>query len=356
VARRGGAPAASGEGMAPADARVPPLPARSARLRLYRATVLPRIALFSPPLRAIMSVRVPLNNRSCLVVGGSRGIGKEFARQLLGKDCRVVATSRREPSRVTEVAPPSPRLALPHRGLCARGGPRIREGCGHATAPVPRARVDPAPARAPGPQLSDLRQGPGGDRLSVVQCDVASAESVDACCEGLRDAVEGGFDFVLVASGVRWMTPEGYGKEPALRDVAPGHMTDAFVTNALGPLLVAQGLVRHGLLRSPSLIANLSSKMGSIQDNGSGGAYPYRASKAALNAVTKSLAVDLAGDGVGCVVLHPGWVRTDMTGGNGLIDCDECVSGLIRVLEDTGSLARADPDTWYDYAGRVVPW
>lgn len=92
--------------------------------------------------------------------------------------------------------------------------------------------------------------------------------------------------------------------------------------------------------------------MGSIDDNGSGSDYAYRASKAALNIVNKSLSIDLAGDDICCVLLHPGYVRTDMTGWEGSIDTQTCVEGLLAVLESDRQLN----GRWYDFAGKEVPW
>lgn len=76
--------------------------------------------------------------------------------------------------------------------------------------------------------------------------------------------------------------------------------------NTIGPLLTAQALVKQGLLARGSTYAILTSKMGSLEDNGSGGSYAYRASKAGVNQVAKSLSVDLEAKGITVVLLHPG--------------------------------------------------
>lgn len=95
-----------------------------------------------------------------------------------------------------------------------------------------------------------------------------------------------------------------------------------------------------------------TTQVGSIDDNGSGGGYAYRASKAALNIVTKSLSIDLQKEGVTCTLLHPGWVKTDMTSNNGLIDVETSVGGMIGVLESGVDLQ----GSWHDYAGKSIPW
>ncbi|GAB4820963.1 hypothetical protein N2152v2_008009 [Parachlorella kessleri] len=92
--------------------------------------------------------------------------------------------------------------------------------------------------------------------------------------------------------------------------------------------------------------------MGSIDDNTSGGCYSYRASKAALNIVTKSLAIDLQSEGITSVLLHPGYVRTDMTGWQGLVTAEASAAGLLHVLES----GRPLNGRWYAYDGKEIPW
>lgn len=121
--------------------------------------------------------------------------------------------------------------------------------------------------------------------------------------------------------------------------------------NSLGPLRVVEAL-RESLGRGAK-IGIVTSRMGSIADNGSGGAYGYRMSKAAVNAAGMSLAQDLKAEGISVVLLHPGYVRTDMTGGNGLIDADESARGLIAriselTLETTGTFKHTN--------GESLPW
>ena len=93
--------------------------------------------------------------------------------------------------------------------------------------------------------------------------------------------------------------------------------------------------------------------MGSVEDNGSGSGYAYRASKAALNVATKSLSIDLAPAGITSVLLHPGYVRTKMTLGQGFIDSDESAAGLIRVMEGAAGPINGQ---WYDYKLQAIPW
>jgi NAD(P)-dependent dehydrogenase (short-subunit alcohol dehydrogenase family) len=100
-------------------------------------------------------------------------------------------------------------------------------------------------------------------------------------------------------------------------------------------------------------IVTISSKMGSITDNTSGGVYIYRSSKAALNAVMKSLSIDLRDQGFTVVVLNPGWVRTDMGGSGASIDSFESVAGMRDVINN---LRTEDSGRFLHYDGSEIPW
>jgi NAD(P)-dependent dehydrogenase (short-subunit alcohol dehydrogenase family) len=93
--------------------------------------------------------------------------------------------------------------------------------------------------------------------------------------------------------------------------------------------------------------------MGSIDDNTSGGSYPYRSSKAAVNMVMKSLSLDLASRGIACVLLHPGWVRTDMGGSSGKLSPAQSIGELRKLIAKLGP---GDSGKFYDYDGSEIPW
>ena len=124
-----------------------------------------------------------------------------------------------------------------------------------------------------------------------------------------------------------------------------------FEVNALGPLRVAQALLRH-LVRG-SKVAIMTSRMGSIADNESGGYYGYRASKAAVNAIGKSLAVDLQPRGIGVYLLHPGYVATDMVGGGGDISPAQAAQRLVGVLD---GLSMEQSGSFWHSNGSALPW
>ena len=107
------------------------------------------------------------------------------------------------------------------------------------------------------------------------------------------------------------------------------------------------------LLGKQKVIALMSSKMSSLSDNTSGGTYIYRSSKAALNAVGRSLSVDLAAQGIKVALMHPGWVKTDMGGPNALISTEESVAGIRDVLTQ---LTPDQSGLLLNYDGTVIPW
>ncbi|PAU76503.1 short-chain dehydrogenase [Halomonas salipaludis] len=121
--------------------------------------------------------------------------------------------------------------------------------------------------------------------------------------------------------------------------------------NAYAPLRVAEALL--GCLGEGSKIANITSRMGSIADNDSGGRYGYRASKAALNAFGKSLAVDLAPRGIAVAQLHPGYVQTRMVNFGGLISPDEAAAGIAARIE---ALSLETSGGFWHSNGEPLPW
>jgi NAD(P)-dependent dehydrogenase (short-subunit alcohol dehydrogenase family) len=129
--------------------------------------------------------------------------------------------------------------------------------------------------------------------------------------------------------------------------------TQAFRVNVMAPFRMAEAFVSSVARSKLKIIATLSSKMGSMADNTSGGSYMYRSSKAAINMVNKSMSLDLHSNGITAVVFHPGWVQTDMGGPNALITVEQSVAGLRTVI---GKLALADSGKFFAYDGQEIPW
>ena len=123
--------------------------------------------------------------------------------------------------------------------------------------------------------------------------------------------------------------------------------------NLIAPLTVTQAIIENIKKGSDKKIYFLSSQLGSIGDNTSGGMYIYRSSKAALNQVVKSLSVDLKPIGITVISLHPGWVKTDMGGPNAPVSIDESVKGMMKVIDATDI---GNTGTFLNYDGKELPW
>lgn len=188
----------------------------------------------------------------------------------------------------------------------------------------------------------DLKRQPGD--ISVREMDHLDFERVHAVAKTWKKEA---IDLLLLNAGV-------YGPRPCtFGGMDYEAWEEVMWCNAMAPLKVAEAFVDHVARSDRRMIAAVSSKMGSMADNASGGSYIYRSSKAALNAVMKSLSVDLAPRGVSVVILHPGWVRTDMGGPSALIDAAESVTGMRRVLERQGTDLNG---RFMNFDGRDIPW
>jgi NAD(P)-dependent dehydrogenase (short-subunit alcohol dehydrogenase family) len=150
-----------------------------------------------------------------------------------------------------------------------------------------------------------------------------------------------------------WLNPGILNRDSlgALDAEAVEGMRRQFEVNALGPLRVAQAL--RGNLGEGSKVAIITSRMGSIADNDSGGSYGYRASKAAVNAIGKSLAVDLLPRGIAVFLLHPGYVATDMVGGHGDVTPAQAAERLIARVD---GLDLARTGSFWHANGTALPW
>lgn len=212
-----------------------------------------------------------------------------------------------------------------------------------------------------------------GIGLALAQCSLERGDEVIAVCRHRSEAlersaarVEAGIDVtdadalaalarrldgkrvdrLLLNAGV--MTREALGR---IDEAGFDDMRRQFEINSLGPLRVTQALLGH--LGEGSKIGILTSRMGSVADNGSGGYYGYRASKAAVNAIGKSLAVDLQPRGIAVFLFHPGYVATDMVGGKGDLTPTQS-AGLL--LERLDGLDLAQTGSFWHANGSELPW
>jgi NAD(P)-dependent dehydrogenase (short-subunit alcohol dehydrogenase family) len=143
----------------------------------------------------------------------------------------------------------------------------------------------------------------------------------------------------------------GLFKNETLGELNIDTIRDQFEVNAIAPLKVTQALLPF--LALGSKVANITSRMGSIEDNTSGAYYGYRASKAALNAFTKSLAVDLKPHDIAVCVLHPGYVQTRMVNFAGDLTPEQAAAGLIQRVEE---LNLENTGGFWHSNGTPLPW
>lgn len=227
-----------------------------------------------------------------LVTGANRGLGLEFARQYAAEGWQVLAACR------------APDAAADLQALAAASGERIRV-------------------------------------LGMNVTDTASVRTAAAALKG--EAI----DLLLNNAGVGGPPGQQLGN---LDYAAWARVLD---TNTLGPMRVVEAFLENVAKGNRKQIVTITSAMGSIEDNASGGRYAYRSSKAAVNMVMKSLAIDLAPRGITCLMVHPGWVRTDMGGPGGKITPAESVRALRSLIE---SIKPEDSGKFLNYDGKPYPW
>lgn len=193
---------------------------------------------------------------------------------------------------------------------------------------------------------------PAGARdLAAVEGDV-SAETLDVDdgpqVAALANKLSGQpIDVLINNAGI-------YGPKDVTRDTVDyDAWGQVFRTNAMSPLAVSAAFAANVAQGGQKKIITLSSIMGSIAENDSSGDFIYRSSKAAVNAVMKSLAGDLKSEGITVAVLHPGWVRTDMGGPDAAIEAPESVTGMRAVI---AGLKESDSGRFLNYDGTEIPW
>lgn len=194
-----------------------------------------------------------------------------------------------------------------------------------------------ATARNAGSELADAAIA----SVAVELVDIDDDASVDALVARLAGER---FDLVLVNAGV---TGPRHG---SAAQVSPDEVAALFGTNAIAPVRLARKMLPS--LNIGSTLAFTSSLMGSVADNTSGGMELYRASKAALNSLTRSLAPEAATQAITVLTLHPGWVKTAMGGPNAPVSADDSARGLAAVIE----APRPAGHYFLDYQGATIPW
>jgi NAD(P)-dependent dehydrogenase (short-subunit alcohol dehydrogenase family) len=178
--------------------------------------------------------------------------------------------------------------------------------------------------------------------VTVCSLNVADFEQIEALTQQLADTP---IHLLINNAGVY--------PESAWRNTDYDAWVDAFKVNTMSTLKLVEAFLPQLVSAGNAKVVAMTSKMGSIDDNTSGGEYIYRTSKTALNMLVKSLSHDLKKYGVAVAALHPGWVRTDMGGPNGLIDPATSVSGLRKVI---ASLNTENTGMFKAYDGKSIAW
>lgn len=178
----------------------------------------------------------------------------------------------------------------------------------------------------------------------VEQLDVTDQDSINGLANRLKAQT---IDILINNAGIVGHTS----RELAELDV--NALAQVYDVNALGPLRVMQALFDNVARSEQKLVINISSTMGSIERNTWGSTVGYRASKAALNMINKTMAVDYGKQGLTFVVMHPGYVKTDMNAGEGQYTAEQSATGLANVI--TG-LTHENNGMFFDHLGMKLPW
>ncbi len=196
-----------------------------------------------------------------------------------------------------------------------------------------------------------------GDKvIGVCRQSSASLDSSGASViEGVDVASEFGIETLKQQLGERHIgiliNNAGILRSTSLDSLNFGQIIEQFEVNAMAPLRVTQALLPN--LKQGAKLAFVTSRMGSIEDNTSGGSYGYRMSKSALNAAGKSLAIDLKPKGIAVALLHPGWVNTEMVNFNGQVEPTESASGLAKRIDE---LNLDNSGGFWHANGESLPW
>lgn len=187
------------------------------------------------------------------------------------------------------------------------------------------------------------KSSPELDKLGVKVIDSVDVSS-DSCVETIQKGLGHTQVDVLINNA-------GLLESTSLSNFDTEAMLRQFQVNTLGPLRVTKALLPN--LKKGSRILNITSRMGSIADNTSGGSYGYRMSKAALNMATVSLAHDLKEKGIAVAMVHPGYVKTQMTGNSGDMLPPEAAEGILKRLSE---LTLETSGTFKHSKGQELPW
>lgn len=197
--------------------------------------------------------------------------------------------------------------------------------------------------------VRDLDGAPPVEGVALLPLDLASDDSIEALGGLVRDPID-----VLVNNvGVSALEPGSSREEEPPERLTREEFRHILDINVVGTFLVTRTLLPRLRRGRRKLIVNVSSNMGSIGDTDSGGRYGYRCSKAALNMLTRCLALDLRPDGISCVAYHPGWVATDMGGAGAPVSPEAAADAFCDFLEN---IQTSDTGGFFDESSATLNW
>lgn len=189
---------------------------------------------------------------------------------------------------------------------------------------------------------SELTEFAQSNEIEVLALDVANQSSQSALVEKLAGSP---IDLLINNAGIY--------KSDSCENLNREEWIESFVVNSIAPIELTIKLLNNLEKGNEKKVAYVTSLMGSLSDNTSGGSYSYRSSKSALNMGVRSLTIDLEAKGIATVLLHPGWVITDMTGPNAQITTEESVNGMRRVID---ALTDVKSGSFIRYNGEPIAW
>ena len=180
------------------------------------------------------------------------------------------------------------------------------------------------------------------NKIKVYELDVGNVKAIKSLSQQLQNEK---IDVLINNAGIYRSSTVG--------NIHYDEWIESFKVNTIAPYQIVENFLNQIKNSDLKKVVSITSKMGSIDDNNSGGSYIYRSSKTALNSMMRSLTHDLKNQGIATLTLHPGWVRTDMGGPGGWIDSFESVQGMIKQID---KLTIDDSGKYLDYAGKSINW
>ena len=180
------------------------------------------------------------------------------------------------------------------------------------------------------------------ENIKIYELDVGNVKTIKSLSQQLKNEK---IDVLINNAGIYRSSTVG--------NINYDEWMESFKVNTIAPYQIVENFLEQIINSDLKKVVSITSKMGSIDDNTSGGSYIYRSSKTALNSMMRSLTHDLKNQGVATLTLHPGWVRTDMGGPGGWINAIESVQGMIKQID---KLTIDDSGKYLDYAGKSINW